>query len=167
VGVDQSVFYDRVFSALLDGPANLEVATGINGQCSGQCAHERAPADALVAARRAECSSSPSGCDRWPAARRRDPPRGMTPAFSHSHSHSASHEPVALRWRIHEGIFFEVLHKMPNIKQQQKISIHRPAIGLAKGHRTSHSKNRFRGGPLSTNQSHRCGGPERNLSKLK
>jgi hypothetical protein len=44
----QSVFYDRLLLALLEEAADLEFSRRIDGQCPGQCAHEQAPADALV-----------------------------------------------------------------------------------------------------------------------
>jgi len=52
------VFDDRLLSPLLEGLADLELASGIDGQLFGQRSHEQAPADALVAMRRAACASS-------------------------------------------------------------------------------------------------------------
>ncbi len=65
----QSAFYDRLLLALLEEAADLEFSRRIDGQCPGQCAHEQAPADALVDMLRAASASGESGCDRWPAAR--------------------------------------------------------------------------------------------------
>lgn len=56
-------FRNQLLSALLEGSANLEFASGGHGQNSGQCAHDQAAADALVAARRTARASSESCCD--------------------------------------------------------------------------------------------------------
>lgn len=45
-------FRHQLLSVLLEGTADLELTSGVHGQCSGQRAHEQTAADALVAARR-------------------------------------------------------------------------------------------------------------------